>query len=78
MRIGRLAAWQGILVAALACAWAYLALVDHPGAAPGEAAYIGTLAAVIATPGVVGLAIMISLLFPTDHLLGPRWGAWRG
>jgi hypothetical membrane protein len=73
VRIGRLAAWVGILVAALTCAWAYLALVDRPGLPVNEAAYIDELAAVVATPGVVALSIMISLLFPTDHLLAPRW-----
>jgi hypothetical protein len=74
VRIGRLAAWMGILMAALTCAWAYLALVDRPGASPGEAApYVGLLAAVVATPSVVSLNILISLLFPTDRLHAPRW-----
>ena len=74
VRIGRLGAWVGIMVAGLTCAWAYLALVDRPGAPVNEAApYVGLLAAVIATPGVVALNIVIGLRFPTDRLLTPRW-----
>jgi hypothetical protein len=79
VRIGRLAAWMGILTAALTSAWAYLALVDRPGASPGDAApYVGLLAAVIATPAVVSFNILISLLFPTDRLHAKRWNwvAW--
>ncbi len=74
VRIGRLSAWVGILVAALTVAWAYLALVDRPGAPPNDAApYVGLLAAVVATPGVVALNIVIGLLFPTDRLLSRSW-----
>jgi hypothetical protein len=74
VRIGRLAAWVGIMVAALTVTWAYLALVDRPGVPVSEAApYVGLLAAVIATPAVVALNIVIGLRFPTDHLLTPRW-----
>jgi hypothetical protein len=79
VRIGRLAAWVGILVAALSGAWAYLAVVDRPGVAVNEAApYVDLLAAVVATPAVVALNILISLLFPTDRLHAPhwRWVAW--
>ena len=75
VRIGRLSAWTGILVAALTCGWAYLALVDRPGAPPNDAApYVGLLAAAVATPGVVTLSILIGLRFPTDRVLS---GAWR-
>ncbi len=74
VRIGRLSAWVGILVAALTVGWAFLALVDRPGVVANAAApYVGLLAAVIATPGVVALNIVIGLRFPTDRLLTRSW-----
>jgi hypothetical protein len=75
VRIGRLSAWVGILVAALTVGWAYLALVDRPGTVNDAAPYVGLLAAVIATPGVVALNIVIGLRFPTDRLLSWAWRA---
>lgn len=79
VRIGKLSAWVGILVAGLTCTWAYLALVVRPGAPVVETApYVDLLAAVIATPGVVALSIVIGLRFPTDRLLSRawRWVVW--
>jgi hypothetical protein len=75
VRIGRLSAWAGILVAALTVGWAYLALVDRPGPVNTTAPYVGLLAAMVATPGLVALNIVIGLRFPTDRLLSR---AWRG
>jgi hypothetical protein len=74
VRIGAIEAWVGVLIGALALAWAYLAFVTSPaGVGAAAAPYVALGAAVVVTPGIAALAVGLVLLFPTDRLLSPAW-----
>jgi hypothetical protein len=73
VRIGAIEAWVGVLLGLLTLAWGVLAMESQIASTATFGAWIALLAAVLVTPSIAALAVNLVLLYPTDHLLAPKW-----
>jgi hypothetical protein len=73
VRIGAIEAWVGVLLGLLTLAWGVLALESQLPSTSPVGAWIALSAAVLVTPTIAALAVNLVLLYPTDHLLAPKW-----
>ena len=73
-RIGWILAAMGLLIAAIYLGFSIAAAPGTPLDVPDStAASAGLISAGVLSPAGATLAILFGLIFPTDHLIAPRW-----